>query len=354
MTLRLSMIVAALALSAPAAHASTASVSGGTLVLAAAAGEANAISVNTADFGFGPVWAYEDLAGITAGAGCTQRTATVVTCAGYARVQAALGDQGDTYSTNESIPDVVDAGPGNDTANGGAGNDELSGGDGADTLDGDSENDTLAGGDGNDNLTGDDGDDSVTGGAGADVIRGDGPTAFGNGNDTIDAADGEGDQVHCGFGADVATVDASDVLTDCESVTTSGGGGGGGDGGGGDGGTPLAASLTAPRQMGMARFLSRGYGGTVEVSQPGELRLGLVVGRAEARRTGLGAKPVLIASAVDTVPEAGAFSFALKIKKRFRARLARLGRLKVTAALLLITATGEEKLVQRSLAVRRG
>ena len=79
-----------------------------------------------------------------------------MTCTGYGRVEAALGDGADSYSTNESIPDIGDGGAGTDTINGGAGNDQLLGGDGNDTLDGDSENDELDGQAGNDNLTGDD------------------------------------------------------------------------------------------------------------------------------------------------------------------------------------------------------
>lgn len=344
---RLLSIFAALALWAPAAQASTAVVSGGVLVITGGAGEANAISVTTADFGFGPVWAYEDTAGMTAGDGCTQRTATTVTCTGYGSVRAALGDLNDSYSTNESLTDVIDGGPGDDAVLGGAGNDQLLGGDGADTLDGDSENDSLDGGAGNDNLTGDDGDDSVTGGPGADSIRGDGPTAFGNGNDTIAAADGKADQVDCGFGADTATVDTADALAGCESVNTVG------DGGGGDGGAALAARLTAPRSLAIKTFLAKGYRGAVEISQPGEIRLGLLVGKAASRRAKLGSRPVLIASAVDQAPEAGTFSFTLRIKRKFRTRVARLGQLKVTAALLLTNAAGEEKLVRRSLTLTR-
>jgi hypothetical protein len=342
----LGLAVLAAALIAPAgAGASTAAVAGGTLAITAGAGETNMISVTTADFGFGPTWAYEDLAGITAGDGCTQRTPTVVTCSGYGRVEAMLGDGDDTYSTNESIPDVVDGGPGNDTINGGAGNDRLLGGDGNDTLDGDSENDELDGQAGNDNLTGDDGDDIIRGGTGSDSIRGDGPTAFGNGNDVIDASDGEADQVDCGFGADTATVDTIDAVVECETVTQSGGG----DGGGG----ALSAKLTAPKRLTVSRFLAKGYRGTITISQPGELRLGLVVSKAEAKRTGLGTKALLIASEVETAPEAGTFAFTLKAKRSLKAKLAKLTKLKVTAALLLTNAAGQEKLVQRPLTLRK-
>lgn len=70
-------------------------------------------------------------------------------------------------------------------------------------------------GNGYDNvLAGSTGPDTITGGSGSDTING------GAGDDTIDAYDGQPDTVNCGDGSDVAEVDASDTVSNCESVTT--------------------------------------------------------------------------------------------------------------------------------------
>ncbi len=89
--------------------------------------------------------------------------------------------------------------------------------------------DTLNGGDGNDTVTGGFGEDRIDGGPGTDTLQGD--TLERNvvaiGNDVIEARDGTADSVDCGIGADVAHVDAVDVLAAdpgglCESVDRSG------------------------------------------------------------------------------------------------------------------------------------
>ncbi len=59
------------------------------------------------------------------------------------------------------------------------------------------------------------GDDSLTGGAGPNVLDG------GAGDDVFATRDSGADTVTCGLGFDVATVDAADLLTGCETVDTS-------------------------------------------------------------------------------------------------------------------------------------
>jgi len=66
---------------------------------------------------------------------------------------------------------------------------------------------TLLGGTGDDDIEGSGGSDTITPGPGLDSV-----VALGN-NDTINAADGQRDLVNCGIGTDVATTDASDVLS---------------------------------------------------------------------------------------------------------------------------------------------
>ena len=98
--------------------------------------------------------------------------------------------------------------------NGTSKNDYLAGGSGADTIHGNGGNDTIMGGGGDDYLYGDAGNDVIDGGPGADHIYG------GTGSDTIFAADGQRDWIDCGAGVDKATVDAIDVVKNCESIST--------------------------------------------------------------------------------------------------------------------------------------
>jgi Tol biopolymer transport system component/Ca2+-binding RTX toxin-like protein len=95
---------------------------------------------------------------------------------------------------------------GDDTVNALRGNDCLDGGVGNDQLNANAGDDELLGGDGNDRLAA---------GAGQDVVVG------GLGFDRVYAVDGTVDQVDCGGGAnDIATVDAIDVVVNCERVRT--------------------------------------------------------------------------------------------------------------------------------------
>ena len=92
---------------------------------------------------------------------------------------------------------------------------------GPDFLSGTSEGDRIKGKGGDDNLRGKAGDDCLSGGtendrlnggSGEDLLKG------GAGNDAIYARDGEPDRVRCGFGIDVAVVDAQDTVKACETV----------------------------------------------------------------------------------------------------------------------------------------
>lgn len=104
--------------------------------------------------------------------------------------------------------------------------DNVEGRGGDDTIETQGGPDRLDGGDGNDKLLGGSGDDVVIGGGGIDSMDGDSPTTYGvalAGNDRIEARDGNAEQISCGGGADVAIVDANDLVpsdpgTICESV----------------------------------------------------------------------------------------------------------------------------------------
>lgn len=103
--------------------------------------------------------------------------------------------------------------------------DGILGGSAGDVLRGNAPGNRLDGGPGEDILNGLDGDDRLNPGPGADTVRGQG------GNDRLSAADGERDDLSCGFNAptgaasqplaesDRATIDLKDLVpTDCETI----------------------------------------------------------------------------------------------------------------------------------------
>jgi Ca2+-binding RTX toxin-like protein len=199
-------LVAAAVFAAPA-QASTLTATGlGAVTFTAGAGETNTVTVSLiSSFQLNVT----DLAGVTAGSGCTQDTATTAHCSvlNSPGMTFALGDQADSLTYTESAFGyngmVFNGGTGNDTITvtsgrnvtingeggddnltGGPGFDTINGGVGADTLSGAGGNDGLDGGDENDWLVGGDGNDSLLGGAGTDLLQG------ATGNDTIEGGAG--------------------------------------------------------------------------------------------------------------------------------------------------------------------
>jgi Ca2+-binding RTX toxin-like protein len=127
------------------------------------------------------------------------------------------------------------------TLNAAGGDDTILSGDG---------NDDISGGAGNDTIDAGFGDDVINPGPGRDVVFGDkrygdcGPLwcKYPYGNDTIDARDGEVDQIHCGFGTDTVYADPQDVVdSDCETVIRGGGATSGAAGSGANGSNHTAA-----------------------------------------------------------------------------------------------------------------
>jgi Ca2+-binding RTX toxin-like protein len=100
-----------------------------------------------------------------------------------------FGEGGDDIIYGERGSDTLDGGAGNDRIFGGRGSDQIEGGEGTDLVEGEQGNDTVDGGAGNgDTVEGDQGDDTLDGGAGnEDVIIG------GTGNDKINGGPGEHD-----------------------------------------------------------------------------------------------------------------------------------------------------------------
>jgi hypothetical protein len=99
-----------------------------------------------------------------------------------------------------------------DHLTGASGPDGIHGGSDSDCLRGRAGADSLSGGRGNDKLTGGGGADQLLAGPGHDRVR------AGTGNDLVSAQDGIAEAIDCGRGKDLASVDASDVLTGCEKV----------------------------------------------------------------------------------------------------------------------------------------
>lgn len=104
-------------------------------------------------------------------------------------VDTIYGEEGDDTIYGERGSDTLDGGAGNDKIYGGRGSDQIEGGEGTDVVEGEQGNDTVNGGAGNNDLVeGNQGDDTLDGGAGnEDVIIG------GTGNDKIDGGPGEHD-----------------------------------------------------------------------------------------------------------------------------------------------------------------
>jgi hypothetical protein len=319
----------------------------------------NVISVNNV----GDFIMYEDPTGpnIVAGDGCYQENPSLINCGqgGFGlKATITLGGGDDTYDDRLARTDwpvaELDAGEGNDTINGSYGSDVLRGGAGNDTLRGIAGDDQIDGGPGDDTIHGGADNDTVIGGPGRDSINGDGDYSgsVGGGNDTIQARDGEIDQVACGFGADAAVLDADDVVdlvTDCEAVDRSGAGGGGGGGGSTPAPTPpaetpapapLTVALTKPKPIGLRALASgKAVAVTATISQPCAATLKLAVSAAEARRAKLGRKAVTLATAVKAAP-AGTLRASLKVKKTYRSKLRRLKRLKTTLSITCAATSG--------------
>src|SRR5262245_39824555 len=186
------VIVAAMALAAPAAWAGVAASGNGVLLV----GENNANEKNAlvayelnGKFRVGEVFI-----AMAASTGCQAAGAKDVDCDIF-QVDSALiqlGGNDDTVGYGIDLPAVILGGDGIDAINGGPrddglegdrGNDQLYGGGGDDTL---SDGGGLFGADGDDLFSGDNGDDLLQGGVPADTGKGADSFYGGGGTDTLD------------------------------------------------------------------------------------------------------------------------------------------------------------------------
>jgi Ca2+-binding RTX toxin-like protein len=130
--------------------------------------------------------------------------------------ETVLGTEGDDLCSAGDGDDDVEGRGGHDTLLGGGGRDRIFGRFGVDDLQGGDGDDELEGGRDADALDGGAGEDALNGGLGPDVVRG------GPGADRVTARGGGADRVDCGAGRDVAIVDSSDRVRNCERVSRSG------------------------------------------------------------------------------------------------------------------------------------
>jgi Ca2+-binding RTX toxin-like protein len=225
--------VAALLAVPAAANAATVDVSGTTVSLSAAGGEANHVTLD-GDVNPAIIFITDTGATLTENASaCTSLNAHTVRCAisgGPSLVTAGLGDEDDFLSNHRGFKTEVNGGSGADDLFGGSGADELDGDAGADELVGGSGNDDLFGGLGPDRIVGGPGDDELAGSFGHDSLEdrfGTDKLFGGPDSDDLDAFDGAGvvaDVVDCGlnmFQRDSANVDdGMDDTAGCEFITS--------------------------------------------------------------------------------------------------------------------------------------
>jgi len=199
---------------------------------------------------------------------------------------------------------------GDSTVTGGGGNDKLKGHDHAEAIDGGPGNDVIEGGLNHDTLTGGPGKDTIFGDSTADTCnflscR----IAFGN--DVIDARDGERDTIDCGVGEDRATVDAIDVVTNCEQVEKGGGSG--------PGGKASDGTLNGPKRY-TRKALRKGIAVAWDCTAACTVKLTLAADKKTAKR--LGTK--LIATGKGSIAQAGKVKFRARLTKPARRHLSRL------------------------------
>jgi Ca2+-binding RTX toxin-like protein len=163
----------ALAAGAQSAPAAVVEATPASLVVRAAEGETNVVTVS----GTGSEVVFEDsgaplsVSGADAAA-CTQAAPNRVVCARSPFIQLNLNDGDDVVTVTLPTRVWVRAGPGADRVAGGPAGGRLDGGSGDDRLEGGAGEDTLRGLDGDDVLRGGPGNDELEGLAGADDLGG--------------------------------------------------------------------------------------------------------------------------------------------------------------------------------------
>ena len=228
--------------------------------------------------------------------------------------------------------DVFFGSAGPDNFSGDSGDDEIHGGGGQDDLYGGGGDDRMFGDAGNDKLQGASGSDTVDGGAGLDQIYGDNASCSvfcSFDADTLFARDGEKDAVDCGGGADSATVDQLDVVSDCASVDRS--------------------NVSPPPGAGLAKASFAGSKKTVKVSRRGRFSYSFKAG------AGLKGKAVFrkLAAKSFTVPGSGKVTLKMKLKPKKLALLRRKRKIKTKVTVTLRNAAGASSVASTTVTLKR-
>ena len=243
-------------------------------------------------------------------------------------------------NAGERITVWANIGNGDSTITGLGGDDVITGMDYVETIDGGAGNDKLEGGLNH---------DVITGGPGRDTLYGEGDGNYCGiyeckvpfGNDTINARDGEADQVDCGVGTDTAIVDALDTVANCEKVDV----GGGGSGGPGvpdppKGGGAPADGLTVAAKVKRATLLKRGLG--VQVACAAACKV-------SARLTVKGAK---LGAGSRALVAPGTAKLTVRLTAAGKRRLRKSGKAPVKLSVTVVDAGGKRTL-SRTVSVRR-
>ena len=249
-----------------------------------------------------------------------------------------------TGTDGADVVSVLNVSEGASSIAGLGGNDVLKGGDSPDTIDGGAGDDDLNGGNGNDTIAGGPGRDQIVGDAtagGCYVIGYLGTCKTPWGNDTINAVDGEADNIDCGPGTDVANVDAIDVVANCETVSRAGAAGGNGPGanGGKDGGKKATIALVG------AAKVKQLLAGKLKVAVPCAAACRVTVTAKAKGRT--------IATGRATLLEAGTAKVKLTVAKKAKRSIKRAKTLKVTLTASVAAASGKPVKLAKTVTLKK-
>lgn len=176
----------------------------------------------------------------------------------------------ESYAAADLGPSVIEARGGDDRVTAGNGEQTIDGGAGSDRIEGGFGADTLTGGPGRDRIVGDQSASQCG------VLQ---SCTVPHGDDVIDARDGERDEVDCGVGNDRATVDAVDVVSNCEAVETAGASAAAGAGTGAGAAPGRTPRLRAPASARLAAAFASGLRVRLTGVRPGAVTVSAFVGR---------------------------------------------------------------------------
>ena len=255
------------------------------------------------------------------------------------------GDAGETVDVSTPSDEVPSS------LTGGGGNDVLTSYDFDDKVDGGTGDDRLFGGFGN---------DTIVGGPGKDTIYGDQTSSYCGyytckipfGNDTIDAADGEADQVDCGVGEDTAKVDAIDTVVNCEKVEKAGtvAGPEGQQQGPANNG-PAVAKLAVVGKAARSALKAGKLALALDCAGACRITVTATVGQKTAKKLGL--KTRTLATGSKTMLGAGKAKVTLKLAKAAKKRLSKVrGKLAVAVKVTVTDAAGAKQTMTKQLSLK--